>query len=137
MSDQKNRNVAKNVIQGPWSKTKRKVKIPDESAIELREKLAFAEELTQTVIVQLMHTLGENGVNISEKSFIRDMALLIEMTKGIIYRSLELKHPTHGLFEGLVELSIDPDNSVETEVNKDLLEAYAKVFGDDDDPEIP
>jgi len=137
MSDQKNRNVAKNVIQGPWSKTKRKVKIPDESAIELREKLAFAEELTQTVIVQLMHTLGENGVNISEKSFIRDMALLIEMTKGIIYRSLELKHPTHGLFEGLVELSIDPDNSVETEVNKDLLEAYVKVFGDDDDPEIP
>ena len=137
MSDQKNRNVVKNVIQGPWSKTKRKVKIPDESAIELREKLAFAEELTQTVIVQLMHTLGENGVNISEKSFIRDMALLIEMTKGIIYRSLELKHPTHGLFEGLVELSIDPDNSVETEVNKDLLEAYVKVFGDDDDPEIP
>ena len=83
-----------------------------------------------------MHTLGENGVNISEKSFIRDMALLIEMTKGIIYRSLELKHPTHGLFEGLVEITVDLDNTIATEVNIDLLKEYIKVFGDDDDPEI-
>ena len=58
------------------------------------------------------------------------------MTKGSIYRSLELKHVTHGLFEALVELEIDPDNTVATEVNQDLLEEYIKLFGDNDDPEI-
>ena len=42
MLKQKNGNVSGNVIQGPW--TKRKVKLPDENAIKLQEKLAFAEE---------------------------------------------------------------------------------------------
>ena len=136
MSEQENENVEQNVIQGPWPKTRRKVKIPDETAIELQEKLAWAEDLTQTVVVQMMHTLGENGVDISENAFVRDVALIIEMTKGSIYRSLGLKHPTQGLFEGLVELSVDPDNTIATEVNQEVLEEYIKMFGDDDDPEI-
>ena len=136
MSEQENENVAENVIQGPWSKTKRKVKFPDESAIELQERLAFAEDLTQTVVVQMMHTLGENGIDISEKAFVRDMALLIEMTKGSIYRDMGLAHPIQKLFEQLVEVTVDPDNSVATEVNTDLLEEYSKLFGDDDDPDI-
>ena len=133
MSKQENGNV----VQGPWPKTKRKVKLPDETAIELQERLGFAEELTQTVIVQMMHTLGQNGIDISDNAFVRDMALVIEMTKGSIYRSLELNHITHGLFEALVEVEIDPDNCIATEVNQDLLEEYIKLFGDDDDPEIP
>ena len=136
MSEQENENVAENVIQGPWPKGKRRVKFPDESAIELQERLAFAEDLTQTVVVQMMHTLGENGIDISEKAFIRDMALLIEMTKGSIYRDMGLAHPIQKLFEGLVELSVDPDNTIATEVNTDLLEEYSKLFGDDDDPDI-
>ena len=136
MSEQENGNVEQNVIQGPWPKTRRKVKLPDEDAIELQEKLAWAEDLTQTVIVQMMHTLGENGIDISEKAFVRDAALLIEMTKGSIYSSLDLKHPTQGLFENLVELTVDIDNSVATEVNEEVLEEYYKLFGDDDEPEI-
>ena len=132
MSKQENGNV----VQGPWPKTKRKVKLPDETAIELQERLGFAEELTQSVIVQMMHTLGKNGVDITDNSFVRDMALVIEMTKGSIYRSLELNHITHGLFEALVEVEIDPDNSIATEVNQDLLEEYIKMFGVDDDPEV-
>tara|TARA_B100001245_G_C22718271_1_gene349130 strand:- start:160 stop:573 length:414 start_codon:yes stop_codon:yes gene_type:complete len=136
MSEQENENVAENVIQGPWPKGKRRVKFPDESAIELQERLAFAEDLTQTVVVQMMHTLGENGIDISEKAFIRDMALLIEMTKGSIYRDMGLAHPIQKLFEQLIEVTVDPDNSVATEVNTDLLEEYSKLFGDDDDPDI-
>ena len=121
------------MIQGPWPKTKRRVKVPDEDAIELQEKLAWAEELTQTVIVQMMHTLGENGVDITEKAFVRDVALIIEMTKGCIYRNMGLKHPTQGLFESLVELSVDPDNSMATEVDMEVLQEYTKLFGDDDE----
>ena len=133
MSEQENGNVAENVIQGPWPKTKRRVKVPDEDAIELQEKLAWAEDLTQTVIVQMMHTLGENGVDITEKAFVRDVALIIEMTKGCIYRNMGFKHPTQGLFESLVELSVDPDNSMATEVDMEVLQEYTKLFGDDDE----
>ena len=84
----------------------------------------------------MMHGMGENGIDISEKTFIRDMALLIEMTKGSIYRDMGLAHPIQKLFEGLVELSVDPDNTIATEVNQEVLEEYIKLFGDDDDPDI-
>ena len=86
----------------------------------------------------MMHTLGENNIDISEKAFVRDVALLIEFTKGSIYRSLGLGHPVQKLFEHLVEeITIDPDNSIATEVNQDLLMKFLLLFGDDDDPEIP
>ena len=99
-------------------------------------KLGFAEELTQTLIIQMMHGMGENGIDISEKAFVRDVALLIEFTKGCIYRSLELKHPTQTFFEQFVKLTVGPDNSIATEVDQELLEKYTDLF-DDDDPEIP
>ena len=50
MSEQENENVEQNVIQGPWPKTKRKVKLSDEDAIELQEKLAWGEDLTQNLM---------------------------------------------------------------------------------------
>ena len=84
----------------------------------------------------MMHTLGENSIDISDNAFVRDMALVIEMTKGSIYRSLELNHITHGLFEVLVEVEIDPDNSIVTEVNQDLLEEYIKKCGVNDYAEV-
>ena len=138
MTDQENGTVAKNVIQGPWPKSKRKVKVPDESVIELHEKLNFAEELCQSVIVQMIHTLGENGIDVSEKSFIRDMALIIEFTKGTIYRGMELPHEAQPILEHLVDLTMAPDNSVESEVNLNLIDDYIKMLGEDDgDPEVP
>ena len=137
MTDQENGNAAENVIQGPWPKTTRKVKVPDESIIALQEKWCFAEELCQSVIVQMIHTMGENEIDVSTNEFIRDMALIIEFTKGAIYRSMNLPHQTQLLFEYFVDIEVDSDNSIATEANLDLLEDFVKMLGEeDDDPEV-
>lgn len=136
MSEQENGKVTENVIQGPWPKSKRKVKVPDEDYIALQEKLNFAEELCQAAVVQMIHTLGENGVDVGENSFIRDMGLIIEFTKGCIYRSIGLPHVTQVLFESLVDLTINDDNSVDSEVNMKVIEEYIKKLDYDDDPEV-
>ena len=49
MADQKNGNAKENdnIIQGPWPKSKRKVKVPDEEFLQQQENLEFAEELNQ------------------------------------------------------------------------------------------
>ena len=100
MADQKNGNAKENdnVIQGPWPKSKRKVKLPDEECLQMQENMEFAEELNQKIILQMIHTLGENGVSVSDDSFIRDLGLIIELTKGSIYRSMGIPHPTHETF---------------------------------------
>ncbi len=133
MKDQENGNVVENVIQGPWPKSKRKVKVPDEDVLLLHEKLNFAEELCQSVIVQMIHTLGENGIDVSEKSFIRDMALIIEFAKGTIYRGMELPHEAQPLLEHLVDLTVALDNSIESEVNLNMIKEYIDMIGENDD----
>ena len=142
MADQKNGNAKENdnVIQGPWPKSKRKVKIPDEETLELRENIEFAEELNQKIIVHMIQTMGENGITVADESFIRDLGLIIELTKGSIYRSMGIPHPTHAFFEALVELDVDKgDESISSQIDLDMMEKFvemSKYYKDDDDPEI-
>jgi hypothetical protein len=147
MSDQKNGNAkeTKNVIQGPWPKSKKKVKIPDEDALELQENMEFAEELNQSLIIHMVQMLSENGVDVSKPSFIRDLGLIIELTKGSIYRSMGIPHPTHAFFETVVDVDVDEDdNTIHSHIDLNMLEKFAEINkdleddddDDDDDPEV-
>ena len=106
----------------------------------MQENMEFAEELNQKIIVQMVHTLGENGIGVSEPEYIRDLGLIIELTKGSIYRSMGIPHPTHGFFEAMVEIDIDEDNSsMSSTLDFDLLEKFIEIsknFEDDDDPKV-
>ena len=127
MTDQENKEPSAKIIQGPWLKTKRKIRLPDPDALKLQENVAFAEELTRSVIVQMIHTIGENKIDVGKKDFIRDVGLLIEFTKGTIYRSMGLPHITQKIFESFVEVTVDPDNNVHSEVNSDLLMKFFEL----------
>ena len=141
MADQKNGNAKENdnVIQGPWPKSKRKVKVLDEETLELRENIEFAEELNQKLIIQMVQMMGENGLAVTDESFIRDLGLIIEMTKGSIYRSMGIPHPTHEFFETLVDLNVDDDRSIHSQLDLDMMEKFvemSKYYENDDDPEV-
>ena len=85
----------------------------------------------------MIHTMGENEIDVTDEEFIRDMGLIIEFTKGTIFRGMDLPHKTHSLLEYFVDIEVAPDNSIESEVNLDLMEDYIKMLGeDDDDPEV-
>ena len=118
-----------NVVKGPWSvKSGRKVKLPEQN-------LHFAEELTQSLMVQMIHTMSENGIDVGEKEFIRDMAMIIEMVKGSIYRDMGLDHPTHMFMEEYVDIIINEDNTFETEVDFDTIIKLADMLDDEDEDE--
>ena len=84
----------------------------------------------------MIHTLGENAIDISQNSFIRDVAMIIELVQGAIYRDLELEHSTHKFMEEFVEIVINADNSFETEVDFDTITNLVDMLEDDDDPEV-
>ena len=125
------------MIKGPWSgKGVRKVKLPDKNIIVVQQKIEFSEELAKSLIVQMIHTMSENSIDISKNSFIRDMAMIIELVHGVIHRDLELEHPTHKFMEEFVDVVIKTDNSIETDVNFDTIIKLVHILEDDDDPEI-
>ena len=115
------------VIQGPWPKSGRKVKIPDDGMMQLQDDIAFAEELNQTVIVQMIHTMGENGIPVAAESFIKDIGFIIEVTKGVIYRSMGIPYPTQKLLEVFVNTQIDADKSLRSEIDLEQLDKFLEM----------
>tara|TARA_R110002167_G_scaffold126216_1_gene306822 strand:+ start:1030 stop:1278 length:249 start_codon:yes stop_codon:yes gene_type:complete len=81
--------------------------------------------------------MGENGIDISDNSFVRDMSMVIELVQGSIYRDLELEHPTHKFMEEFVDITLLPDNTIETEVDFDTIIKLTNILEEeDDDPEV-
>ena len=89
----------------------------------------------------MIQTMGENGIRVADESFIRDLGLIIELTKGSIYRSMGIPHPTHEFFEILVDLHVDKDDkSIHSQIDLDMLEKFiemSKYYEDDDDDDDP
>ena len=121
--DQKENPSAENVIKGPWKlKAKKEVVVPDLDVIALQENLMFADDLTESCLVQMIHTMGENGVDIGDKEFVRDIGFVIETVKGTIYRDMGLSHPINRVMEMLTKINVDEKNSMNSQVDMDLLE---------------
>ena len=131
-------NPPNNVVKGPWPvKSGREVKLPDADIIAIQQNIQFAEELTQSLMVQMIHTMSENGIDVSAKTFIRDMAMVISMVNGSIYRDMGMEHITQKFMEEYVNINDDPDDgSYETEVDFETIVELANLIEDDDDPEV-
>ena len=126
-----------NVVKGPWPvKSGREVKLPNEDIIAMQQNIQFAEELTQSLMVQMIHTMSENGIDVSAKTFIRDMAMVISLVNGSIYRDMGMAHITQKFMEEYVNIDEDDDGSYETEVNFETIVELANLIEDDDDPEV-
>ena len=101
----------------------------------MQQDRQFAEELTQSLMVQMIHTMSENGIDVGAKEFIRDMAMVISMVNGSIYRDMGMEHITQKFMEEYVNIH-DDDGSYETEVDFETIAELANLIEDDDDPEV-
>ena len=103
----------------------------------MQQDRQFAEELTQSLMVQMIHTMSENGIDVGEKAFIRDMAMVISMVNGSIYRDMGMTHITQKFMEEYVDIHDDDGGSYETEVDFETIVELANLIeDDDDDPEV-
>ena len=135
---QKENPSAENVIKGPWKlKAKKEVVVPDLDVIALQENLMFADDLTESCLVQMIHTMGENGVEIGGQEFVRDIGFVIEAVKGTIYRDMGLAHPINRVMEMLTKINVDDKNSMNSQVDLDLLEKVQLVELDTDEEPTP
>ena len=100
----------------------------------IQENLAFADHLTEGLVVQLIHTLGENGVDVSSETFIKDVGFLLESVKSSIHRDMGLKHPMQGIVDALVTTKAPDEEGgrLITEFNMDIVGDFVKEFEEDD-----
>ena len=136
MNESENEKPASNnILQGPW-KTK-KVKIPENSIFDTQQEMAFIEELAESVIVQMVYTLGDNGVNVGTKDFFQNIAFIVESLKCTLYEEKGWFHPLTPIIKNISEVSVEDSDSDEETItlrfNIDKLTALAKKMNLDND----
>ena len=132
MSEKNGEKTNGNVIKGPW--TPKEIVSENELDATKALKLAFAEALTQQIVVQMIYSMGKNDVDVGDENFVYDVGLIIELTKGCIYRSMGLSHPTHLLTEVLKSLPTDHKGKKYSEDHvAEVLEMLESMEDDDDE----
>ncbi len=92
-----------NIIKGPWKKNRRKVIIPEtENAKRVTEDMAFVEDFSEALLIQMIHTMSENSINIKNEKFIRDIGFIDECVKSVLFRELGYPHPITNLIERIM-----------------------------------
>ena len=143
MNESENEKPASNnILQGPW-RTK-KVKIPENTIFDTQQEMAFIEELAESAIVQMIYTLGDNGVDISTKEFFQNIAFIVESLKCTLYEEKGWFHPLTPIIKNISEVSVEDSDTHETitlRLNIDKLTTLAKKMKldndeTDDDPKI-
>ena len=109
MTDEKD-----NVVVGPWGNTPienkgewikekySKALEKNNTTLKMQEKLARIDIITENIMVQLIHTLSENGYDIGDEKFILDIGFLSEVIKGALARQEKLPHIIQGLIDNLM-----------------------------------
>ena len=114
-----------NVIIGPWESSE---KLQNSKPLKggktreqiVQEEMDVIDGLSESIMVNLIHTLKENDVKIMSKDFIRDVGFMNEVLKSLLFRELGYNHP----LSDLIPYIIVPTKT------KDKKDVYTKFRGD-------
>ena len=136
MTENQENELPENVIRGPCKK--REIKNPSEEEMRLMEEMQFCEDFSRKLIMDMAEIMGEHDVDISEKSFSRDIAVVLEFVKSLLYRDAGVNHPLHDFIDVFTDVEVEPDNSVKTIIRADLIKQVAREMKEleEDGPEV-
>ena len=114
-----------NVIIGPWESSEKLQNSKPLKGGKTREEIVaeemdIIEGLSESIMVNLIHTLKENDIKITSKDFIRDIGFMNEVLKSLLFRELGYVHP----LSDLIPYIIVPTRT------KDKKDVYTKFRGD-------
>lgn len=125
-----------NIVQFPRKYMGIAPKVTNFDAMKLNQELQFADELTDGIMVSMIHNMDENGIEITDPGFIQDIAFLSESIKATIYRDRGFTHPFQNLIELIANVTYDEEEK-RHHVNMDmeLIRELSEDFTEDDGPE--
>ena len=113
------------IIQFP---TSRIVRRPEQIAPKLAEKrekevqiAQFIEDLTEQLSMHILAMCQDNVVNMKSEPFLRDLAVVIEGVKSLLYRDFGKGHPMQKLTDTLIQIITTKNGQKLTDINYSKL----------------
>ena len=110
----KNRIVEKSTA-GP----KKNQKFLDE--IHKQQTKEFVETSVDEISLNLLKRLYDLAIKTEKPSFTKDLAMLVDVMRGLIYRDFGMKHPSQVLSEKMVELKTFKNGTQSARINYDIF----------------
>ena len=125
-----------NVVQFPKKYIGVAPKVTNFDAMKLNKELQFADELTDGIMVSMIHNMDENDIEITDAGFIQDIAFLSEAIKATIYRDRGFTHPFQNLIELIANVTYDEDaKKHHVDMDMELIRELSEDFTEDDETE--
>ena len=114
------------LIQFPVKRIIRKQPTPKQVDSESKRKKAqenyFVEQLSEERVLHMIHVLQDNAVKMKDEKFLRDLAVIIESIKSLIYRDFGRVHKMQAISDALATIKKLPDGKQVTDLD------YSKIF---------
>ena len=128
MSDDKNNiilfptnRIVEKSTAGPQKDDKLAKKLRDQQTKE------FVETAVDDISMNLLRQLYDLSVKTDGYNFTKDLALVVDMIRGLIYRDFDMKHPTQELADKIVAININKKGEKSAKINyTNVLNVEAK-----------
>ena len=110
----KNRIVEKSTT-GP----KKDQKFLDE--LHRQQTKEFVETSVDDIAINLLKRFYDLAIKTEKPTFTKDLAMLVDIMRGLIYRDFNMKHPSQIMSEKMVELKVLKDGTQSARINYDIF----------------
>ena len=96
----------------------------DKAAKKIRDHQTkqFVETAVDDISMNLLRQLYDLSIKTDGYNFTKDLAILVDMIRGLIYRDFNMKHPTQELSDKLVTININKKGEKSAKID------YTKVL---------
>ena len=89
--------------------------------IHKQQTKEFVETSVDDISMGLLKQLYNMAIKTEKNSFTKDLAMLVDVMRGLIYRDFGMKHPSQVLSEKMVELKLNKDGSKSARIDYDIF----------------
>jgi len=90
--------------------------------IQDQQTKQFVETAVDDISMNLLRQLYDLSVKTNKFTFTKDLAIVVDMIRGLIYRDFDMKHPTQILSDTIVSLNISRNGEQSAKID------YSKVL---------
>ena len=81
----------------------------------------FVETSVDEISLNLLKRFYDLAIKTEKPAFTKDLAMLVDVMRGLIYRDFNMKHPSQVLSEKMVELKTLRDGTQSARINYDIF----------------
>ena len=93
--------------------------------------IAWSEEVTESVMIPLIHNLAENGVDVKSDMFVSEVGFMNEIVKSILFRTMGYGHNMTDLIGVLMKTKTESTEDVYSSFDQELVQHIIESGRDD------